>query len=222
MIPVGGKPLLYHNLLQCLHARHDVSEIIFVVGYRREQIQSYFGEEFQGVRIRYIHQETLNGIAGAVALAAPALQGEPFLMTLGDELLWEPELAGMIATFFETGVDGLCGVLNKMPSSRIQENYSVRLTQDGFIDCLAEKPSVPFNDLMGLGYCILQPSTLQYAAETPVNPKRQQRELCDWLALCIQHGLRFRPFRAGQEVINLNSIQSLKLLITRFTEEKEV
>lgn len=221
MIPMIGKPLLHHNLLQCLQVKPIISEIIFVVGYRKEQIQNYFGEEFQGVKTRYIHQETLNGIAGAVALAAPALYGEPFLMTLGDELLWEPDLAGMAVNFFETGVDGLCGVLHGMPSYRIRENYSVHLTQDGFIDRLAEKPSVPFNDLMGLGYCILQPSTLPYAAETPVNPKRQQRELCDWLALCIQHGLRLRPFRAGQEVINLNSAQNLEMLKTRFAGGKE-
>ncbi|OUO34618.1 nucleotidyltransferase family protein [Flavonifractor sp. An306] len=221
MIPIAGKPLLHHNLLQCLQAGPIISEIIFVVGYRREQIQNYFGAEFQGVRIRYIHQESLDGIAGAVALATPALQGEPFLMTLGDELLWEPDLAGMVANFFETGVDGLCGVLHGMPSREIRKNYSVRLTRDGFIDRFAEKPSIPFNDLMGLGYCVLQPSTLPYAIETPVNPKRQQRELCDWLALCIQHGLHLRPFQAGQEVINLNSAQSLELLKTRFSGVKE-
>lgn len=220
MIPVSGKPLLYYNLLQCLQACLVISEIIIVVGYRKEQIQDYFGAEFQGIKIRYVHQETLNGIAGAVALASPVLQGEPFLMTLGDELLWEPDLAGMVENFFETEVDGLCGVLRGIPFSQIRENYSVRLTQDGFIDQFIEKPAVPFNDLMGLGYCVLQPSTLPYAIKTPVNPKRQQRELCDWLTLCLRHGLRFRPFQAGQAAVNLNSSQSLELLEKGFAKAR--
>lgn len=220
MIPIAGSPLLHHSLVQCLQVG-NISEIILVVGYRREQIQNYFGSKFQGVKVSYIHQETLDGIAGAVALAAPALQGEPFLMTLGDEFIWGSNLRDMALCFSQTGVDGLCGVLHGMPACAIQENYSIHLTQDGFIDRLVEKPSTPFNDLMGLGYCILKPTTLPYAAKTPIDPKRQQRELCDWLELCIQNGLRFRPFQAGQSAINLNNAQSLERLKARFAEEKE-
>lgn len=220
MLPIAGKPLLHHNLLQCLQAMPTVSEIIFVVGYRWEQIHSYFGTEFQGIKVHYVHQDVLDGIAGAVALASPTLQGQPFLMTLGDELLWEPDLAGMIEEFHRKGVDGLCGVLQEQPPSEIRENYSIHLTQDGFIDRFTEKPAIPFNDLMGLGYCILKPETLPFAVETPANPKRRQRELCDWFELCIQSGLRFRPYRVGQEVINLNSVQNLELLKRRFTEAK--
>ena len=48
ILPVAGKPLLHHNLLQCLQAASIISEIIFVVGYRWKQIHSCFGTEFQG------------------------------------------------------------------------------------------------------------------------------------------------------------------------------
>lgn len=217
MIPIAGSPFLRHNLLQCLQAVPGASEIVFVVGYRKEQIQSYFGAEFQGIRIRYIHQNKLDGIAGAVALAADLLQGEPFLMTLGDELLLDPNLRGMVDSFFTSGVDGLCGVLSGSSFSDIRNNYSVHTTEDGFIDQLVEKPIVPFNDLMGLGYCVMQPSSLPYAKETPVDPKRHQRELCDWLLLCIQHGLRFRPFQVGRGVGNLNNVQDLERLEMEFS-----
>ncbi len=221
MITIAGCPLLQHNLLQCLQSVPKISEIIFVVGYRREQIQNYFGKEFQGIKIRYIHQKRLDGIAGAVASAADALRGEPFLMTLGDELLWKPNLTGMVESFSKTGVDGLCGVLSGRSFAEIRNNYSVHISQEGWIDQLVEKPAIPFNDLMGLGYCVMQPSTLPYAMATPVSPGRQQRELCDWILLCIQEGLRFRPFRVGQEVVNLNSVQDLEELEMRFTGAME-
>ena len=221
MIPIAGCPLLQRNLLQCLQAVPEVSEIVFVVGYRKEQIQNYFGTSFQGIKIRYIHQKKLDGIAGAVALAANALQGEPFLMTLGDELLWKPNLTEMVESFSKTDVDGLCGVLPGKSLTEIRNNYSVHITQEGLIDQLVEKPTVPFNDLMGLGYCIMQTSTLPYAMETPVSPERQQREFCDWLLLCIQQGLHFRPFRAGQGVVNLNSVQDLEELEKGFTGTTE-
>lgn len=216
MIRIAGRPLLQYNLLQCLEAVPEISEIVFVVGYRKEQIQNYFGVEFQGIKIRYIHQKKLDGIAGAVASAADALQGEPFLMTLGDELLWKPNLTEMVENFSKTDVDGLCGVLPERSLAEIQNNYSVHITQEGLIDQLVEKPAVPFNDLMGLGYCVMQPSTLPYAVATPVSPERQQREFCDWLLLCIQQGLHFRPFRVGQGVVNLNSLQDLEELEMRF------
>ena len=142
-------------------------------------------------------------------------------MTLGDELLWKPNLTEMVENFSKTGVDGLCGVLPGKSLTEIRNNYSVHITQEGLIDQLVEKPTVPFNDLMGLGYCIMQTSTLPYAMETPVSPERQQREFCDWLLLCIQQGLHFRPFRAGQGVVNLNSVQDLEELEKRFTKITE-
>lgn len=212
MIPIAGYPLLYHNLIQCIQGNPLLREIIIVVGYRREQIEQYFGVEFQGLPIRYIFQETLDGIAGAVAAAAPLLYGEPFLMTLGDELLSGPALAQMVDYFFTSGADGLCGVLRGKSAEEIRKNYTLHLHADGSIAQVVEKPEKPFNDLLGLGYCVFSPATLPFAAEAPICPVRKQRGICEWITLCIDNGLRFLPFTAGKDAINLNSREELEQL----------
>lgn len=212
MIPIAGRPLLYHSLMQCIRINPPLTEIVMVVGYRREQIEQYFCSEFQGVPIRYIYQETLDGIAGAVALAAPLLADEPFLMILGDELLLEPNLPQMADYFLSAHVDGLCGVLREKPLEEICKNYTLRLSADGSIDKVVEKPERPFNNLLGLGYCIFSASTLPFAAETPTCPIRKQRGMCEWITLCIEHGLRFYPYTAGKDAVNLNSRKELNWL----------
>lgn len=212
MIPLMGKPLLYFNLQQCVSVLPDCSEIIIVVGYLREQITEYFGDSFFEIPIRYIQQENLDGIAGAVALAAKEIKNEPFLLTLGDGLLFEADLVGMAEEFRKTGVDGMCGVLHGRPYEEIQQNYTLALDNDGFITQLIEKPVKPFNDLMGSGYCFFKASTLSCADMTPISSERNQRELCDWINLCIQNGFRFRTYLVGRELVNLNNYSDLKQL----------
>lgn len=212
MIPIAGHPLLYYNLTQCVQVYPTLTEIIIVVCYCKEQIQHYFGSEFFGIPIRYVFQETLDGIAGAVATAAPLLEGEPFLMTLGDELLLEPDLPRMVEAFLAGDADGLCGVLCGKKPEEIRQNYSLQLHTDGSISKVVEKPENPFNDLLGLGYCVFSPSTLSFAAKAPICPVRKQRGICEWITLCIDNGLRFFPYTAGKDAVNLNSCEELEQL----------
>ncbi|MHA1839658.1 MAG: bifunctional sugar-1-phosphate nucleotidylyltransferase/acetyltransferase [Candidatus Ranarchaeia archaeon] len=86
MIPILGKPMLEHVILQL--ARLDFKDIIIVVGYRRKQIESYFrdGEKF-GASIKYVTQEKPEGEAHAILLAEDYLKDEErFLMVDGDFL----------------------------------------------------------------------------------------------------------------------------------------
>lgn len=212
MISIAGYPLLYYNLMQCSQISTQVTEIVIVVGYRKEQIRKYFGNTFMGMPIKYVVQEKLDGIAGAVALASPLLEGEPFIMTLGDELLWGSNLPAMVTSFLSSNSDGFCGVLCGRDAKEIQKNYSLHLSETGSIDKLVEKPSSPFNDMLGLGYCVFSASTLPFAKKTPISTTHHQRGMCDWIMLCIKNGLHFYPYIAGKNAINLNNPDDLIIL----------
>ena len=216
MIPVAGKPLLYHNLLQCKQANPQFSEILIVVGYLKEQIKSYFGADFMGIPIRYVHQQNLDGIAGAVSVAAPFLANEPFLLTLGDMFLTHPRLQNMIEKFNSSHPDGLCGVVVNKPLEDMQDNYTLHFDESGKIDCLVDKPKSPFNDYMGTGYFLFSPKTLEYADKTPLSPTRQQRGVCDWIMLCINSGLNFYPELVGDDAININDVKQLNLIQEKY------
>jgi len=84
MVPIGRsqKPLLEYIVR--LMARHDVGEIILLVGYKAEQIMNYFGEgERFGVRLSYVHDKAgREGTGGALLNAY-----EEGAVTFDDELL---------------------------------------------------------------------------------------------------------------------------------------
>ena len=82
MIPLAGKPILYHVLSALKRA--GVSEVIFVVKEFKDQIINYFdnGKRF-GLKIKYVEQDNLRGTAHAVACAAEDITDD-FIVIHGD------------------------------------------------------------------------------------------------------------------------------------------
>ena len=65
MIPIGGKPLLEHQVE--LAKKYGFTDLIFFVHYRADLIEKYFGDGKKfGVQIRYILEKEPLGTAGAV------------------------------------------------------------------------------------------------------------------------------------------------------------
>jgi NDP-sugar pyrophosphorylase family protein len=83
-----GKPLIEHKL-EVLTAK--VTEVVIVVGYLGEQIRNYFGNEWNGKKIRYIEQNERLGTAHALYLAKDLLD-RPFLVLMGDDIYEKADL----------------------------------------------------------------------------------------------------------------------------------
>lgn len=85
MIPVGGKPVLEHQLIMA--KRYGFSEFVFLIGYLGQQIQSYFGDGSKwGVHIDYYQEEQPLGTAGALAEVKDCLS-EDFFVFYGDTVM---------------------------------------------------------------------------------------------------------------------------------------
>ena len=94
MLPVGNKPLLEH-IMEAL-ASTEIDEVILVVGYQRQRIQSYFGNGQQwDVDIRYVVQERRLG-TGHALLQAEEYIGDDFLALNGDRII-EPAVIEDVA-----------------------------------------------------------------------------------------------------------------------------
>lgn len=89
MLSLLGKPLLEWKLEMLPHA---IDEVVFVVGYLGDRIEAHFGQEWQGRRIRYVHQTILNGTGGAMLLLKDVL-ADRFLIMMGDDLYHQADLA---------------------------------------------------------------------------------------------------------------------------------
>jgi D-glycero-alpha-D-manno-heptose 1-phosphate guanylyltransferase len=83
MAEVSGKPFLAHLMSYWLD--QGINRYILSVGYRADQIQSYFGSSFEGSEVEYVHEEYPLGTGGALLLCRErkALT-EPFLLLNGD------------------------------------------------------------------------------------------------------------------------------------------
>jgi dTDP-glucose pyrophosphorylase len=109
MLKWRGKPLLEHILLGIRSA--GIHDVFIVVGYRREAVESYFGNGSKwALRISYGEQSVQNGTGKAPEVAKDFLGASPFLLTYGDILVPAPTYQQMIARFNEAYFSGLVTV----------------------------------------------------------------------------------------------------------------
>lgn len=88
MLKIKGKPILEHKLNAL---PKEITEIIFVVGYRGEQIMNYFKKSWGGRKITYVVQKNLNGTGGAVHLVK-SFVAEKFVVMMGDDLYHKKDI----------------------------------------------------------------------------------------------------------------------------------
>lgn len=95
MLPVAGKPLVQHTIEAVAAA--GVRELVLVVGYRRPQIQQYFGDGDRfDVDIEYVVQDPLLGTADALLQAESRLD-EQFLVLSGSQVVSTELVESLIA-----------------------------------------------------------------------------------------------------------------------------
>ncbi len=143
MLRLSGKPLLEHLLDKLPDA---IDEVILVVGYRADQIQAHFGEKFGRFRIWYINQERLDGTAKALALCKNLLGSGRFLSLYTDDLHGKEDLEALLE-------HPLSVLVKRVPNP---ERFGVvKLSEDGRIVSIVEKPAQPTNDLIVTGPAVL-------------------------------------------------------------------
>lgn len=94
LVHIGEKTIVEHNL-EVLP--DSVDELIYVVGYLKEQVMSHFGDVYEGRRVRYVVQEHPLGTAHAVSLVQPLITGERFLVMMGDDLYCRQDVAALLS-----------------------------------------------------------------------------------------------------------------------------
>ena len=127
MLPVGLTPFLefsVRNLRVSGAVDPDRDHLTFVVGHLGDQVHAYFGDDYEGLPLRYVEQGAARGTGHALACVAGALPAErPALVWLGD--LYVP--AGLFAA---VAAHPSSNVLTLAPGG-LDANSSVRVTTDG-------------------------------------------------------------------------------------------
>src|SRR2546426_503321 len=145
MIPVGNRPPLEY-VVQAL-AENGVRDLIFVVGYRRERIQSHFqdGKAF-GAHITYVTQTKQLGTAHAIWEARGHLE-DPFIVLNGSNMVDARFVEDLLAAAPKPAV--------LITQSERPQSYGVVTVRGKELVAITEKPAEIISNLINTGAYVL-------------------------------------------------------------------
>jgi glucose-1-phosphate thymidylyltransferase len=142
LLKVAGKPVLSYILDDLLEL--GIREFVLVVGYLRDAIEAWIGEEYPDIEGHYVLQEVQDGTAGAIALAEPFID-EDVLIVFPDAVM-EVDYHAVKTLGPENG-----GIIWAKEVEDYQR-YGVIVTRDdGTMARIVEKPSEPVSKLANIG-----------------------------------------------------------------------
>ena len=96
LAPVAGKPFILYLLDQLKHA--GCAKVVLCTGHLGNQVESALGRGYQDMTLAYSRESSPLGTGGAVALALPLVESDPFLVLNGDSYI-QADLPGFAAWF---------------------------------------------------------------------------------------------------------------------------
>ncbi|WP_435333076.1 UTP--glucose-1-phosphate uridylyltransferase AglF [Haloarchaeobius sp. TZWWS8] len=182
MVEVAGKPILTHCFEQLVEL--GAEKLVVVVGYRKQDIISHYGDEFQGVPITYCHQREQNGLAHAL-LSTEEHVDDDFMLMLGDNV-FRANLADVVRRQREDRADAAF-LVEEVPYEEASR-YGVCVTNDyGEIIDVVEKPEEPPSNLVMTGFYTFSPAIF-HACKLVQPSNRGEYEISEAIDLLIESG----------------------------------
>ena len=151
LIKICGKPILQH-VVEALP--EVIDELILVVGYKKEQIETLCGSFYLGKKVTYITQENFAGGTGDALLHAKDSVTGKFLFMYGDDIHGKDALTKAVAC-----EHAILGAHSDTP-----ERFGVLIqNEDGTLKAIIEKPKDPPSNLINIGGFVLTPAIFKYS-----------------------------------------------------------
>ena len=137
LLKVAGETIIEHNLEQLVGL---VDEVYIVVGYKAEMIKEFVGDEFKGLKIRYIIQDEQLGNADALKKVGENIK-DKFILMFGDDL------------YSKKDIEKLLKYDNAILAAKVKnpENFGVLKIKNNIFLEVIEKPKVFVSDLVNVG-----------------------------------------------------------------------
>ncbi len=204
LLKVNGQSILKRNVTNISNI-DVIKEIIIVVGHLSTDVMMDIGNECNGKRISYCIQREQKGLIDALESAKYSILGDDCFLLLGDEVVINNCYSKAITDFKRNQYSAFLGVFNGKDKDLVRKTYTLKLDNQGEVIDLIEKPKEPFNSIMGTGNILLKKETLDYIEKTPLNSKRGEKELVDFLKIIIEEEKNVKTFEVGDHYINLNT-----------------
>lgn len=183
LLPIANKPMSQY----CVESLRDagITDIAIIIGGTApHKVQEYYGNgDNFGVKITYVNQDEPKGIAHAINLCKNFINGEKFVVFLGDNIL-KRDISDFVKEFKDGNADAtilLCEVENPTQFGIADVN------KDGSIKKIMEKPKDPPTNLAVTGIYFLTPKIFDIF--TRLKPSwRNEMEITDALQMLLQEG----------------------------------
>jgi glucose-1-phosphate thymidylyltransferase len=187
LVPVANKPVLFYGIEAMAAAGIEQIGII-IAPETGAEIRAAAGDGSRfGVAITYVEQDEPLGLAHASLTAEAYLDGDPFVMYLGDNLL-QGGITGLVESFRASGPDALI-LLTPVDDP---QNYGVAELDAGRVVRLVEKPPEPATNLALVGVYMFT-AGIHDAARAIVPSARGELEITDAIQYLLDEGRRVEP-----------------------------
>jgi mannose-1-phosphate guanylyltransferase len=138
VMPLAGRPFLSF-MLDWL-GRHGVDDVVLSCGFMSDAVEDVLGDEHDGMRLRYVHEDEPLGTAGPVRLAFDEGVLEDRLLVLNGDVLTDMDLTAELRWHEEKGAVATLALIAVEDTS----SYGVVPTDDeGRVEAFLEKSPGP-------------------------------------------------------------------------------
>lgn len=205
LIPVAGKPIIAFIIDGLIQA--GIHEFVFIIGYLGEKIRNYVESTYPDISVEWVQQETRLGLGHAIWTARKNIEEvDEIVILLGDTIV-DADLDNLISSPYS------CLGIKKVSDPRLFG--VVELDESGFVERVAEKPTIPKSNLAMVGlYKIREVRTLLDCLDYHISKDirtRNEFQLTDAFMRMISQGIRFTTlevfnwFDCGQKDILLET-----------------
>lgn len=191
LVPVANRPILFYALEGL--SRAGITEVAIIVAPETgDQVRAAVGDGTElGIRPTFVLQEEPNGLAAALGLALPFVDGDQCVMVLGDVLA--PGGIESVVEDFNTHRPNCQLLVGEVADPRA---YGIiELGPNGGISRLVEKPPEPPSNLAIAGVYAFD-ETIAEGVDSIEPSWRGEYEITDAIQYLLEQGRSVLPTRA--------------------------
>jgi dTDP-glucose pyrophosphorylase len=202
-LPICNKPLIEYTIETFRDL--GIKDINIVIGHLGHELALMLGRgERWGVRLKYVEQTKLLGIAAALGQMEPHVAA-PMFLVLGDIFFKTDNLTSMIAMMEEKKAGAILAVKHESDPQAIRRNFTVRRQADGRVTRVVEKPRYVDTTLKGCGLYLFDLPVFDAVRRTPRTAMRDEYEITDTIQIMIDDGLPVFADEVVQWDVNLTA-----------------
>lgn len=187
-IPVANKPLIFYPIETVADCGIKDIAITYNTG-GLEEAKGFLGDGSRwGLNFTYVLQEEPKGLANIFQVCQDYLDGEPFLLHLGDNIFVEG-INQLVKYFMKKKPDGLVAMVHHQENTRLGVPY---FDKDGHLVKYVEKPKNPPHDFAIPGVYFFNSVVFGcFEGEDAIKPSaRGEYEISAPFQWLIDHGFR--------------------------------